>query len=106
MSNLDSTLANHSTDRDWSWQEHAACRGEDIDLFFSPEGEREPERSNREHKAVAICRRCPVIAECAAYALDNRVHYGVYGGMTADERAAERRRRTRRKPEQRRDGAS
>ena len=28
----------------WGWQDAAACRGEDLVLFFGPDGERQPER--------------------------------------------------------------
>jgi WhiB family redox-sensing transcriptional regulator len=35
-----------------------------------------------------ICRRCPVILECAADALDNHVEFGVWGGMTERQRRA------------------
>ncbi len=38
--------------------------------------------------AKEICRKCPVIAECLADALDNRIEYGVWGGMTERERRA------------------
>ncbi|MGH3321392.1 MAG: WhiB family transcriptional regulator [Streptosporangiaceae bacterium] len=80
----------------WGWQEAAACRGEDIALFFGPEGERQPEREVRERKAKAICADCPVRAECLEYALTKPEKYGVWGGMNEDERTAERRRRSRR----------
>jgi len=35
----------------WGWQDAAACRGEDLLLFFGPDGERQPEREIRERKA-------------------------------------------------------
>jgi len=41
-----------------------------------------------QHKAAAICRRCPVVYQCAAEALDNKVEFGVWGGMTECERRA------------------
>ena len=47
----------------WGWQDEAACRGEDVVLFFGPDGERQPERDIRERKAKAICASCPVRAE-------------------------------------------
>lgn len=80
----------------FGWQEAAACRGEDIGLFFGPEGERQPERDVRERKAKAVCGRCPVRAECLDYAIAKPERYGIWGGMNEDERVAERRRRTRR----------
>ena len=39
-------------------------------------------------KSGRICRHCPVIAECAAEALDNRMEFGVWGGMTERQRRA------------------
>lgn len=37
-------------------------------------------------RAKAICMGCPVRAECLAEALDNRIEWGVWGGMTERER--------------------
>jgi WhiB family redox-sensing transcriptional regulator len=42
----------------------------------------------REVAAKTICGRCPVIAECAAHALAVREPYGVWGGMSEDDREA------------------
>lgn len=72
---------------DWEWQLHGACRGADSELFFHPYGEREPSRSRRERAALAICRTCPVLAECRSYALAAREPYGVWGGLTETDRA-------------------
>lgn len=88
--------ANRLAAPQWGWQDAAACRGEDIGLFFGPDGERQPEREVREQKAKAICARCPVRTECLEYALSRPEKYGVWGGMNEDERASERRRRMRR----------
>ena len=38
--------------------------------------------------AIAICEQCPVIKECAEHALRVREPYGVWGGMTEDDREA------------------
>ena len=35
-----------------------------------------------------MCRRCPVWQECAAEALDNRVEFGVWGGVAERQRRA------------------
>jgi WhiB family redox-sensing transcriptional regulator len=80
----------------WAWQGDAACRGEDLVLFFGPDGERQPERAVRERKAKAICSGCPVRNACLNYALDRPEKYGTWGGLNEDERASERRRRFRR----------
>ncbi|WP_354644825.1 WhiB family transcriptional regulator [Kitasatospora camelliae] len=72
----------------WSWQLRAACRTTDTDLFFHPSGERGTPHDEREQAAVAVCARCPVRSECRRYALAAREPYGVWGGLTEDERRA------------------
>ena len=79
----------------WDWQMDGACRGEDPSIFFHPEGERGPAREAREAAAKSICARCPVIAECAAHALAVREPYGVWGGLSEDDREVIYRRRRR-----------
>jgi WhiB family transcriptional regulator, redox-sensing transcriptional regulator len=80
----------------WGWQDAAACRGEDLMLFFGPDGERQPERDVRERKAKAVCASCPVRIDCLNYAVARPEKYGTWGGLNEDERSAERRRRMRR----------
>jgi len=70
----------------WDWQDSARCRGQD-ELFFHPTGERDPARTAREDAARQLCRSCPVRRECARHALTMREPYGVWGGMSEDERA-------------------
>lgn len=72
----------------WDWQLLAACRDADPDIFFHPEGERGPARRNRDNAAKAVCAGCPVQRECARHALLVREPYGVWGGMTEDDREA------------------
>ena len=80
----------------WGWQDAAACRGEDLLLFFGPDGERQPERELRERKAKAVCLSCPVRGECLNYAVSRPEKYGTWGGLNEEERSSERRRRMRR----------
>lgn len=70
----------------WDWQLLAACRGEDPDVFFHPEGERGAARAARIAHAKAICTACPVRAACAAHALAVREPYGIWGGLSEEER--------------------
>ena len=84
MSNL-SRLPGPSADV-WDWQRQGACRGRDSAQFFHPDGERGASRLRREIAAKAVCRSCPVRAECAAHALVAREPYGVWGGFTEAER--------------------
>ena len=65
-----------------------AYRETDTCVFFSPDGERGPARDAREARAKAICARCPVIRECAAYAIAAGERFGVWGGLSERERLA------------------
>lgn len=67
--------------------EGARCRGADSDLFFGPSGvESRTERMRREAVAKAMCRECPALQACRAYALTHAELYGVWGGMGEQER--------------------
>lgn len=70
----------------WGWQAEAACRGMDSSVFFSPSDERGPARRDRERVAQDVCRTCPVRLACAAFALSTGQPYGVWGGLTEDQR--------------------
>lgn len=72
----------------WEWQYQGACRSADPDLFFHPEGERGSARRRRDEAAKAICATCPVIDQCREHSLRVREPYGVWGGLTEDERQA------------------
>jgi len=73
---------------DWDWQSAAACRGSDTANFYHPENERGPSRTRREMHAKAVCSRCPVVDNCLRWALAAREPYGVWGGLSVDEREA------------------
>jgi WhiB family redox-sensing transcriptional regulator len=70
----------------WEWQLDAACAGLDTALFYQADNERGSSVRLREKKAKAICARCPVISNCLKDALANNEPFGVWGGMSADER--------------------
>ena len=70
----------------WDWQMEGACRGQDPSVFFHPDGERGPAREAREAAAKAICAGCPVRMECASHAIAVREPYGVWGGLSEEDR--------------------
>ncbi|GAB2693699.1 hypothetical protein GCM10027089_13990 [Nocardia thraciensis] len=70
----------------WEWQLQGSCRGVDSAVFFHPDGERGRARADRERNAKRICRDCPVLAACRDYALSAAEPYGIWGGMSEDER--------------------
>jgi WhiB family redox-sensing transcriptional regulator len=74
-----------STDA-WHWQLRAECRGADCALFFAAEYEPRDLRFRRERMAKQICRCCPVLAECRTHALSVGEPYGVWGGLSENER--------------------
>lgn len=67
------------------WQQLAACRGEDPDLFFPGPG-LDPYDTPR-----VICAGCPVRLDCLEYALDHHVDEGCWGGTTPRQRERARR---------------
>jgi WhiB family redox-sensing transcriptional regulator len=63
-----------------AWVSQALCRTTDPDELFV--------RGAAQRKAAVICRHCPVMQECGADALDNKVEFGVWGGLTERQRRA------------------
>lgn len=68
-----------------NWRVRAACRDVDPDQLFVQGAD--------QRRAKVVCLACPVRTECLAEALDRRVEFGVWGGMTERERRALLRRR-------------
>jgi WhiB family redox-sensing transcriptional regulator len=56
----------------------AICQTTDPEMFFNKEAEDE---------AIEVCRNCPIIQQCAAYAIENKIVDGVWGGTTPLQRA-------------------
>ena len=70
------------------WRENALCRIADPDWFFHPDGERAAKRNDRVRRARQVCVQCPVMRECAAFAVESREGFGIWGGMSEDERVS------------------
>lgn len=71
----------------WEWQHSGLCRTRSPELFFHPDGERGAVKRAREARAVRLCGACPVIEQCREHALALPEPYGVWGGLTEQERA-------------------
>lgn len=69
------------------WVELASCATVDPELWFPPP------RDNEWRRAVQVCLRCPVRAQCLDYAMRQeagltQVHrYGIWGGLTPSRRS-------------------
>src|SRR5215469_14600623 len=72
-----------------TWQ--AACAAADPELFF-------PATADQATEAKRICAGCPVKPQCLKYSLVTAQEWGIWGGLTEQERLAllhrERRPRT------------
>jgi len=73
-----------ASEREWQYQ--GACRDLPTEMFFHPDGERGPRRANREAAAKAVCATCPVIEACRKHALAVQEPYGIWGGLSEDDR--------------------
>jgi len=73
------------------WMEYAACKGEDPDIFFPVQADKDGV-SDAAAPAKRICAACPVREACLEYAMRYRERYGVWGGTSASQRSRMRRR--------------
>lgn len=64
-----------------AWQRDAAC-------LEHPEVNYFPERGGSLEPAKAVCAGCLVRAECCAYAVEQGVEHGVWGGTSPQARRA------------------
>lgn len=71
-----------------TWREGAACAALGDDISFFPD----PEDIGGIGKAKAVCASCPVSDECLTWAIETNQSEGIWGGHTARERRAIRRR--------------
>jgi len=76
-----------------TWRNRAACLGENPELFF-PIGNTYPALLQIE-EAKVVCRRCEVVETCLKWASASGQDSGVWGGLSADERHALKRRNAR-----------
>jgi WhiB family redox-sensing transcriptional regulator len=70
------------------WQNRAACLDADPDMFFECRGR------DAAKPAKAICADCPVQRDCLDYALDEHIVFGIWGGLTREERRIYKRKLT------------
>ena len=74
---------------EYGWRSEALCRDTDPELFF-PIGTTGAALVQIEH-ARAVCRQCPVQADCLDFALSTNQDSGIWGGTSEEERRALRR---------------
>ncbi|MHB1509137.1 MAG: WhiB family transcriptional regulator [Acidimicrobiales bacterium] len=64
-----------------NWQQAAACKGCDPDIFFPGRGDNITARLAKETCAV-----CSVKTQCLDYALEHGEHFGIWGGVSEKAR--------------------
>lgn len=64
---------------DQEWQELGACRGIPSETFFPPV-------EHEAYEAKAICAHCTVRDRCLEFALEEGERFGIWGGLTTQER--------------------
>lgn len=71
-----------------AWHRDALCAeyAEHADWWFPRRGD-----LDALDQARAVCARCLVRAECAAYAIDHAIDHGIWGGLSAMQRRRARR---------------
>jgi WhiB family redox-sensing transcriptional regulator len=77
----------HPYDNNPDWQKPGLCRNYPANWWFPERG------SNRREieKVKAICQDCPIRVKCLEYALHHAEKFGIWGGLSVDERNAIRR---------------
>ncbi len=78
------------------WRHEANCRDEDAEIWFPLGGDNSYVKDSAAYLELAeepkaICRRCPSVTACLAWALETGQDYGIFGAMTAYERRSLRR---------------
>lgn len=70
------------------WTEGAACKPEDLHLFY-PKGRGGSKGDQKRFDAAkAICNGCPIREVCLTKAIEEEDGWGIRGGLTPDERDA------------------
>lgn len=69
------------------WLEDAECTRHDPELFYAGDnGVTGAALVVAENASKAVCGRCGVQEDCLVYALATKQTFGVWGGLTTDER--------------------
>ena len=72
-------IGNNWPGNDAPWVVDALCAQTDPEVFF-------PGKGDSLRPAKRVCMRCPVITECADYAIADYTLVGIWGGLSYRER--------------------
>lgn len=68
------------------WRDHAKCKAMGNEMFFDYGKGRGKDAIKNLARVARFCSDCPVRKECLRFALDNNIKYGVWGGMSPNQR--------------------
>lgn len=70
------------------WREHTACSSLPKEVFFDYNSNNLTLVNKREYKELALstCASCPVRSECYEFSICNNEPYGIWAGLTPDQR--------------------
>lgn len=71
-----------------NWRENASCHALPKSVFFEYNSVSIPFSKRRHFKGIAVrtCDKCPVRGECYEFAVKNNEQFGIWAGLTPDER--------------------
>jgi WhiB family redox-sensing transcriptional regulator len=78
--------------QDEEWKTRGLCRNDDPDLWYPDPADPPLKRAAKTMRAISICKRCPVWAECLRYAFRIEDDWGIFGGQTKNMRTRTRKR--------------
>lgn len=87
MTNYTGSTPSHPRKPDW--RDNATCASLDPEIWFPQPGD-----TAAVHEAKQHCFGCPVMTDCARYALQTRQMTGVWGGLSEQQRNTLLKRRT------------
>lgn len=70
------------------WRDRSACAKLPKEVFFNYNSNNLEAPQRREHKTLALetCKSCPVIDKCFEFAICNNEQFGIWAGLTPDQR--------------------
>lgn len=71
---------------DGVWRDDASCKKMGNTQFFESLHNRSKEVAQRLLEVKELCASCPVNKDCLDFAVKNEIKYGIWGGMTPQER--------------------
>jgi len=70
------------------WRDSSACSALPKEVFFSYNSNNLEATRRKEYKTLALetCKSCPVIDKCFEFAICNNEQFGIWAGLTPDQR--------------------